>query len=71
MKHYIKLKNLRKVYPRKLGDQLNFVLLSALGRSQDVNSGGGVALSNLTLSIKERERIGIIGPKGAGKSTLL
>lgn len=66
----IELKNLRKVYPRKLGDQLASVTRAALGRPSE-STRGGVALADLTLSIREGERVGIVGPNGAGKSTLL
>lgn len=66
----IELTNLRKVYPRELGEQIAAVAMAALGRPRE-SSGGGVALSDLTLSIREGERIGIVGRNGAGKSTLL
>lgn len=66
----IEVKNLRKVYPRQLGEQIAAVTMAALGRPR-VSSAGGVALSDLTLSVRKGERIGIIGRNGAGKSTLL
>lgn len=66
----IELENLRKVYPRKIGEQLASVAMAALGRPGS-NPGGGTALADLTLSIHEGERVGIIGRNGAGKSTLL
>jgi lipopolysaccharide transport system ATP-binding protein len=66
----IELKNLRKVYPRQLGEQIASVTMAALGRPRE-SLNGGVALSDLTLSICKGERVGIIGRNGAGKSTLL
>jgi len=66
----IELKNVRKVYPRQLGEQIAAVTMAALGRPRE-SSGGGIALSDLTLSIHKGERVGIIGRNGAGKSTLL
>lgn len=66
----IELENLRKVYPRKIGEQLASVAMAALGRPRE-SAGGGVALDDLTLFIREGERVGIIGRNGAGKSTLL
>ncbi|WP_260293640.1 ABC transporter ATP-binding protein [Sedimenticola hydrogenitrophicus] len=66
----IEIERLRKVYPRKISDQLASVVMAALGRPRE-STGGGTALSGLTLSIREGERVGIIGRNGAGKSTLL
>jgi lipopolysaccharide transport system ATP-binding protein len=66
----IELKNLRKVYPRQIGQQIAAIAMAALGRPRE-SIGGGVALSDLTLSIRKGERVGIIGRNGAGKSTLL
>ena len=47
----IELENLRKVYPRKVGEQLASVALAALGRPSE-SAGGGVALDDLTQSIR-------------------
>jgi lipopolysaccharide transport system ATP-binding protein len=66
----IELTQLRKVYPRKVSDQLVSVGMAALGRPSS-SERGGVALSGLSLSIRQGERVGIIGRNGAGKSTLL
>lgn len=66
----IELHNLRKVYPRTLGDQLVAVARSALGQPLE-KVHGGVALEGLTLEIRQGERVGVIGRNGAGKSTLL
>lgn len=66
----IELDNLRKVYPRKIGEQLASVAMAALGRPSE-SAGSGIALEGLTLSIHKGDRLGIIGPNGAGKSTLL
>ena len=33
--------------------------------------GKAIALNGLTLSIDEKELVGVVGPNGAGKSTLL
>lgn len=66
----INIENLRKVYPREITEQLASVAMAALGRPRE-GAEGGVALSNLTLSIREGERVGVIGRNGAGKSTLL
>lgn len=66
----IQLNHLRKAYPRNLSDQIAALGMAALGRPKE-NPSGGVALQDLTLSIQEGERVGIIGRNGAGKSTLL
>ena len=66
----INLKEIRKVYPRKLQDQIVSVVMDLVGRPVE-NPKGGLALAPLTLSIRNGERLGIIGPNGAGKSTLL
>lgn len=51
-------------------DQIAALGLAALGRPTE-NIKGGIALQDLTLSIEEGERVGIIGRNGAGKSSLL
>lgn len=66
----IELHDLCKVYPRKLGDQLVAVARSVVGQPME-KARGGVALDGLTLTIRQGERVGIIGRNGAGKSTLL
>ncbi len=66
----VELTQLRKVYPRKVSDQLVSIGMAALGRRL-ASERGGVALSGLSLSIHHGERVGIIGRNGAGKSTLL
>lgn len=66
----IQITDLRKVYPKKMTDQIAALGLAALGRPTE-NIKGGIALQDLTLSIEEGERVGIIGRNGAGKSSLL
>jgi len=67
---HIDLRDLCKVYPRGLGDQLVAVARSVVGQPME-RRRGGVALEGLTLTIRQGERVGIIGRNGAGKSTLL
>jgi len=67
---HIELRDLCKVYPRRLGDQLVAVARSVMGQPAE-KTRGGVALDGLTLTIRQGERVGIIGRNGAGKSTLL
>lgn len=69
-KKSIRINKLKKIYPRATFDMLTNVIFSAFGRPQE-KILGGLALSELTLSIREGERVGIIGRNGAGKSTLL
>lgn len=69
-KPHIQISHVRKVYPQKVGDQIIALGMAALRRANE-NLNGGVALQDLTLSIENGERMGIIGRNGAGKSTLL
>ena len=67
---YIELKELQKSYPHSTKQKFTTLLKAMLGRIQE-EAVGGVALHKLTLTIKNGERVGIIGSNGAGESTLL
>ena len=50
---HIELKNLRKVYPRLITEQLSALLLASLGRPQD-KIQGGVRIKTDTLRISNK-----------------
>jgi lipopolysaccharide transport system ATP-binding protein len=71
MSLYVALDGVSKVYP--LGNSATGDLMSAVGRdgNQGNLSEGKIAVDQVTFTLREGERLGIVGRNGAGKSTLL
>ena len=50
---------------------MTFLLCGVSVRQAAANNASALALSDLTLSIRQAEQVALIGPSGAGKTTLL
>jgi lipopolysaccharide transport system ATP-binding protein len=71
MSLYVELENVSKFYP--MGTSPAGDLVNAMGRngSKDSLLEGKIAVDQVTFTLREGERLGIVGRNGAGKSTLL
>lgn len=65
----ITLRNVTKVYPENVGVQQG--MASGFSDAATHAQSGKLAVSSISLDIREGDRVGIIGRNGAGKSTLL
>lgn len=68
----IHLQDVNLVFKTKREHRLKDVLIPKMGKFSQFEQDGTVhALKNITLDIKDRDRLAIIGHNGAGKTTLL
>ncbi len=68
----ISIKNANLIFDTKKDKSIKDILISSKSDFTELTSSGKVhAIRDMTLSIEEGERVGIIGHNGAGKSTFL